>query len=210
MGYKTFVSLNVAVIGENSKAITMAKKLATAGHAVALGCKNKELDKLLTSKSHVEQASIEDAAAWADVIIICADPAEVREIAYLLDDVRRKVIVDATFANSENADDNVNTTNAIKAITGSPMVVKTFNCTAYREMISPLFKGQRIDMFVAGNSIKAKALVKILANDLGCKNCLDFGDDSTLPLLEEMAKCWHNMSQKEDVAQKLAPVVVRK
>ncbi|MDR3678649.1 MAG: NAD(P)-binding domain-containing protein [Flavipsychrobacter sp.] len=214
MGYKTFVSLNIAVIGEGRKVISLAKRLANVGHNISIGWKDggAKDQKIMGSRlgDCISFAHITDAAAEADVIIISAAASHVREIAYLLDDVRRKVIVDSTFILPEAFEENINTINAITAITGSPFVVKSFNCSGYQNLIDPLFKGQSVDSFVAGNSIKAKAVVKILARDLGYSNCYDFGNDTTIPLLEEMAKCWHNLSQRANMTKKVAGVVVKK
>jgi len=213
MSYKTFVSLDIAVIGEGKKVRSLAKRLATAGHNPCIGWKDhgaKDQREMANFAGNITFASIEDSATAADIIIISTPATDVREVAYLLDDVRNKVILDSSFVIDGASDDNINTINAIISITGSPHVAKSFSCSGYQHIIKPLFKGHSIDSFVAGNSKKAKEITKILAKDLGYTNCYDFGDSTTIPLLEEMAKGWHNLSLRNSIGHKVAKVVVKK
>ncbi len=211
MSYKTFVSLDIAVIGQGKKVRSLAKKLADVGHAPCIGWKDggaKDSEEM--AGLNVRFANIEESAADADVIIVCTPATEVREVAYLLNDVRSKIILDSSFVIAGAADDNINTINAIIAITGTPYVAKSFSCSGYQHIIKPLFKGRSIDSFVAGNCNKAKEITKILAKDIGYTNCYDFGDSTTIPLLEEMARGWHNLSLRASIGQKVAMVVVKK
>jgi predicted dinucleotide-binding enzyme len=214
MGYKPFVSLSIALIGNGLKVVSLARRLTVVGHIVNIGWKESDTKGVIELNSQLKNVvsftNIAEAACNADAIIITAEAKDVREIAYMLGDVRDKIIIDSTFTIPGPLGENIHTIYALIAITGSPYVVKSFNCTGYRNLIDPLFKGLCVDSFVAGNSIKAKALVRILAQDLGYSNCYDFGDDTTIPLLEEMTICWHNLSLRENMAQKVSRIVTVK
>jgi len=206
MGYKTFASMNVAIIGATKTTEVLAEKLADAGHEVLIAVKENGRqinEQLLELYDNINVYGIAEAAALADIIIIACISPEVREIAYLLDDVRHKVIVDCTITVSMDAEQEVNTMNAIRAITGSAHVVKCFNAQKYKHLLQPLFNGVPIDFFVAGDSKKAKEAVKILSKDMDVLNCYDFGGNDEIAFLDAMARCWYEYTKTYGVVHPL-------
>jgi len=197
MGYKTFVSMNVAVVGIGKVSEHYAIELAMAGHQVFRAWTDPELLTVSVTEEEFDNifsCDIEEAAAAADLIIIATEPKDAREVAYWLNDVRRKVIIDATADVHTDSDDATNTVNAIRSITGSQHIVKVVNTTRYGNLLQSLFSGNTPGMLVAGDGKKAKAVTKILADDMEILNCSDFGGDETILLLDEMAKCWNKLS----------------
>jgi predicted dinucleotide-binding enzyme len=128
--------------------------------------------------------SIAEAAANADIVIIATTAGEVREAAYHLGDVRRKVVID--YSNFVTGDMH-HTAAAITAITHCLHVAKCFAPTGYEDMIIPHINEAGIDMFVAGSSKKAKAVVNMLAADMGYNNHYDLGGNGAVKILDEMA-----------------------
>ena len=193
MGYKQFVSMNIAVIGSGETAGDYAGGFAFAGHQVFMATRegdNAVIDPLLENLSNITICSIGDAAAVADLIVIATAPKDVREVAYWLGDIRKKVIIDAT-ANVHASDDElVNTVTGIQAITGSPHVVKVFTSRGYEQVLKPLFRRGVIDVMMAGDSKKAKEVTKIMALEMGMESFYDFGGNDALPLFNAMTKCW--------------------
>lgn len=207
MSYKSFVSMNIAIMGAGKKSETLARSLAAAGHEIFMGLKNYDNPisyYLRDTYENINITSVEQAAAMADIIIIATPLDEVRKTAYLLDDVRRKVVIDVTTSVSVKSEEYLNSLNAIRSITGSQHVVKCLNCQGYKNLISPLFGNKDIDMLVVGGSKKSKEIVKILSEDLGMKNVFDFGDNDATLLLDEMAKCWHNIAVKQKMGRKIS------
>ena len=51
-----------------------------------------------------------------------------------------------------------------------------------------------IDMFVAGDSEKGKAVVKQLATDAGFGECYDIGGNDKFQLMEQFAWFWINLA----------------
>jgi predicted dinucleotide-binding enzyme len=191
--------MNIAVIGRGKVCEALAKELALSGHSVFIGTRSEFeyiSEELLDVYENICPATIEYAGAIADVIILATPIEEVREAAYLLDDVRDKVIIDLTSFNLTRFGIYTNTLNAIKSITGSPNVVKCFNNTGYEHLIDPKVSETSIDMFMAGDSKKAKQMASLLARDLGFDECKDIGDASTVQQLDEMTMEWHNISIK--------------
>ena len=206
MGYKRFVSLNVAVIGEGNVSDVYTAALNVAGHEVFLAGTG-EINSLWQHADNVTVCSIEEAAERADFIIIATEPKNVREVAYWLGDVRGKVIIDVTANVVCNDNDRVNTARAIAAITGAPHITKIFNTAGYEQLLKPIFGKQQVQMILAGDSRKAKEITKIIAKELGINKFYDFGGDNTLPLFEEMTKCWRDMlTPEENLVSKLRKV----
>ena len=199
MGYKTFVSMNIAIIGCGEIAEAYAAGFAYAGHEVFVALKNGQKGHLsadLNAFENVQLCSIEAAAEVADLIIIATPPKDVREVAYWLGDVRQKVIIDATGNVFAHDDELVKTVCAIGAITGSQLVVKVFQTAGFEQLLKPIFREEKVELILAGDSKKAKEATKILFRDLGMTHSFDFGDSNTVPLFNELTKCCRNLTQK--------------
>lgn len=199
-----FASMNVAIIGTSEVAESYASAFAAAGHNVHMAWKDsdkKGVDPLLYQLHNINFCSIEEAADIADLIIIATSPIDVREVAYWLGDVRRKVIIDATGNVFATADEQVRTVCAIKSITGSPHVVKVFHTRGYEQMLAPLFKGERIEMILLGDCKKAKELTRIFTKELGIRYWYDFGGSEAIPLFNAMTACWRQLALEQMIVR---------
>jgi len=192
--------MKIALIGTGDIAEAYALRYAESGHEVLMAWKgnNKGISPALAMIENISTCSIEEAAYQADMIVIATSPADVREVAYWLGDVRGKVIIDATANIHVNLDEQVNTFWAIKAITGSLHIVKVFTTRGYEQLLKPLFKHERIQLIMVGDSRKAKEIVKILTLDLGTKDFFDMGGSETITLFNEMTAGWRKLVQAHD------------
>src|SRR6202012_689917 len=93
------------------------------------------INPLWEHSDNVHTCSIEEAAEAADFIIIATAPKDVREVAYWLGDIRRKVIIDATANVSTEESERINTSAAISSITGSQHIAKVFNTEGYEQLL---------------------------------------------------------------------------
>ena len=84
----------------------------------------------------------------------------------------------------------INTITAIKAITGSPFVVKCYNCNGFESMLTDKKTEKPADMYLAGDSIKAKEVAKVLVRELGFDNCFDYGGDNCVEELDNLSLQW--------------------
>jgi predicted dinucleotide-binding enzyme len=209
MGLRAFVSMNIAVIGNCRTTAMVAEKLARAGHKIYIGLVDGQPDNVTFSEymENIYFDTIEDAAEISELIIITAPVEKVREVAYLMGDVRKKVIVDISSNHYGKPDQYIYSVRAIRAITGAEHVIKAYspsdNEIAFAEK-------ELRDLFLAGDSKKAKAFLTIIAADLGYKNIYDFGDQETIPMLEDMARCWRNLAITQKMGEKIAFKIVRR
>ncbi len=211
MGYKAFASMCVAVIGNEKLSAVLAQGLALADHEVFIGIKEDQsiyFDFLVDEFDNIHVTTVGDAAEHADLIIMAAAPDDVREMAYLLDDVRSKVIIDVSNMNASVGKAYLNTLHAIKAITGSRHLVKCFNAAGFQPLAG-ISGDNKIEMFVAGDDLKAKETAKIIARDLGFADCHDFGGSDSVPLLDEMAICYHHLAARQEQGEKIAITISR-
>lgn len=207
---KKFASMTIAIVGITQIALEYAAGFAKSGHEVMIAGKNGEdvvLSPTLEAMPNVQVASIEYAAAIADLVLIAVPPADVREVAYWLGDVRKKVIIDVTGNVFSGIEPQVKTICAIKAITGSPHIVKVFNTNGYERLMKPLFMGAELDLILVGDSKKAKEITKILAVELNMKYFYDFGGNDDILLFNEMTRCLRNLLQQhQEKAPSLVPI----
>jgi predicted dinucleotide-binding enzyme len=61
-------------------------------------------------------------------------------------------------------------------------------------MQNPDYGALRLDMFMAGDSEKAKTIARQLAEDIGFETCYDFGGADQVVLLEKFALSWINLA----------------
>jgi 8-hydroxy-5-deazaflavin:NADPH oxidoreductase len=196
MGYKSLVCLNVGIVGGGRVAEALASGFAKVGHNVFIGRKGMITEEKAGS-DNITYTDIGTAAGVADVLIMTLPMDEVREVAYMLGDIRRKVIVDVTSFSMTRFGQYVNTASVLKSITGCQHIVKCYNKTGYEELVNEELVSEGVDVFVASDSRKGKEIVKLLAKDLCLGECYDFGGNEVIKMLDEMSICWHNRSVKE-------------
>ncbi len=200
MNFKKLVSMNIAIIGNTNAAVMYAIEFANAGHEIFMACCEKNNVKYTNIPEVVEGitfCSISEAAEIADLIIIATQPKDVREAAYWLGDVRRKVIIDVTANVYAPEEELVKTVCAIKSITGSPHVIKVFHTKGYEAILKPLFGGANVEMLLLSDSNKAKEITKIMAVELGISLFYDFGNSENIALFNEITKCWRRLKLEQ-------------
>jgi 8-hydroxy-5-deazaflavin:NADPH oxidoreductase len=193
------LSMKIAVIGTSETSVIYSTSFALAGHEVFIA--DKETKESFTGKpffktfENIHFCNIEDASAEADIIFVTAQAKDVREAAYLMGDVREKLIIDASANVKTGTDEHVNTLAAIRAITGAKNVVKVFSTKGYEELLRPLFKGKNTRMILVGER-KAKEVAKIMTKDLDINTYYDFGGPEAAPLFDLMTTAWRDLANR--------------
>ena len=154
--------------------------------------------------------AIAEASANAEVIMIAAVPRAVKDIATQLGDVSNKIIIDAMNFVRTKPEPFSNTTEALLNLTNCKDIVKCFNTTGAENMGNPIYKGQGIDMFFAGDSEKAKKVAEQLAKDLGFDNVYNIGGSDKFNLMEQFALSWINLAIMQGYGRDFAFKVVKR
>ncbi|MCF8325430.1 MAG: NAD(P)-binding domain-containing protein [Leadbetterella sp.] len=204
--------MKIAIIGSGNVGGALAKQWIKAGHTVLIGANlplsEKNL-KLATQIGEDRFSSIEHAVKQSEVILIATPPAVIFEIIDQIGDVSNKIIIDATNSVLKGPEPYKTVYHVLDDKTKAE-VVKCFNSTGFENMLNPVYDGQGIDMFMAGDSEKAKSVAKTLALDAGFGACIDFGKSDKVELLEKFALSWINLAILQGHGRDMAFKVVRR
>jgi 8-hydroxy-5-deazaflavin:NADPH oxidoreductase len=195
--------MKIAIIGTGNIGAALATKWASKGHIISLGVKDennfKGIDLLKNENTKV--FSIKEAVSVSDVILIATPPTAIFEIAEQLGDVTGKIIIDAT-------------NNVAQKINPYPTVyhflVKCFNSTGFENIADTNYNGEAIDMFMAGDSEKAKSVAEQLTLDAGFGACVNFGNADKVELLEKFALSWINLAIMQGQGRNMAFKIVKR
>lgn len=189
--------MKIAIIGTGNVGGALATKWAQKGHDILLGVRNTAEFKgmELLNNPNTEAMGIPEAVSKAEVILLAVPATMAVEVVQGLGDTGSKVIIDSMNIVMGKGPQGFNTsTDAILAHTATRDVVKCFNTTGYNNMLNPLYGDTAIDMFVAGDSVKGKAIAIQLAKDAGFGECLDVGGNDKFQLMEQFAWFWINLA----------------
>jgi predicted dinucleotide-binding enzyme len=201
--------MKICIIGSGNVGSALAVGFKKAGHEVTFGVRdiNAFKGKANAEAHQIDVALQADAVKSAEVIILATPAQLAHEVAASLGNVADKIIIDtmnAVFAKPANYN---NATDAILDNCNCKDVVKCFNTTGAENMANPVYHGEGIDMFVAGNSVKGKEVATKLAKDIGFAEVYDCGGNEKFGLMEQMAMAWINLAmmqkQGRDIAFKI-------
>jgi hypothetical protein len=197
--------MKISIIGAGNVGGALARRWAAAGHTILLGVRDAASPRVraLLGPS-ISAASIPEAVAGAEVILIAAPPESTRSIVDAMGSTAGKIIIDAMNSIRTRAGEFGSTAEALRTWTGNPDVVKCFNAAGYNIMANPVFEGETADMFMAGSSVRGKDVARRLALEAGFGACHDFGGDDRIPLLEQMALIWINLAMVQGLGREIA------
>ncbi|MBG9377948.1 NAD(P)-binding domain-containing protein [Panacibacter sp. DH6] len=204
--------MKIAVIGSGNVGGALAQQWIKAGHTVLIGANfplsGKSIE-LATKIGEDRFAVIENAVKQCDVILIATPATAIFDIIQQMGDVSGKVIIDASNAVMKGPEPYPTVYHCLADRT-SAAIVKCFNTTGFENMLNPVYNNERIDMFMAGDSDKAKETARQLALDCGFGGCIDFGKADKVVLLEQFALSWINLAIMQGNGRDMAFKVVRR
>ena len=197
--------MKIAIIGTGNIGSTLGMKWLQAGHEIIIGARdtNNIKGEALAAEKNVTVQSINNAAASADVILIATPAQVITDVIKELGDVNNKIIIDATNTVRIKPDGYDNAFEALTQLTKAA-VVKCFNTTGFDNMANTIYRGEAIDMFMAGDNSQAKTIAKQLALETGFADCIDFGGNDKVALLEQFALCWINLAMMQGMGRNIA------
>jgi predicted dinucleotide-binding enzyme len=205
--------MNITIIGAGNVGGALAVAFRKAGHSVIFGVKDPAIHfkgKELADQFSFPYFSVKKAVERSEVIVVSIPAQFAAELAKGLGDVSDKIIIDTMNAVFMKPEGFTNTADAILANCNTAGVVKCFNSTGFENMVNPVYDGQGIDMFVAGNSEKGKQVAKQLATDIGFANCYDFGGNDKFFALEQFAFAWINLAIIQKHGRDIAFKIVKR
>ena len=204
--------MNITIIGTGNVGGALAKRLSE-NHTITLGVRNSEDFKgleLLNYSNNISAKSIEESVKNSEIIIISVPAQYAAETANSLGDVSGKIIIDTMNTVFMKLEGFTNTTDAILANCNTADVVKCFNSTGFENLFNPIYDGNGIDMFTAGNSEKGIEIATQLAKEIGFENVYHFGGNDKFYLMEQFAFSWINLAIIQKQGRNLAFKVVKR
>ncbi len=202
--------MKIAIIGSGNVGGALAQQWIKAGHTVLIGAKFPLSEKniqLATIIGEDRFTSIQSAVQQCTVVLIAMPPTAVFDIIDQLGDMSGKTLIDATNAIRQKPMPYDTVYHALTAKT-TGNVVKCFNSTGFENMLNPIYHGEKLDMFMAGDSETAKQTAQQLALDAGFGACWDFGKGDKVVLLEQFALSWINLAIMQGYGRDIAFRVV--
>lgn len=204
--------MKIAIIGSGNVGGALAQQWIKAGHTVLIGAQFPLSEKNITLATKIGEDRFTDisrAVQQCDVILIATPPAAIFSIIDQMGDVAGKIIIDATNSIMKSPEPYTTVYHCLADKT-TAAVVKCFNTTGFENMLDPVYHGEKIDMFMAGDSDEAKAVARQLALDCGFGTCIDFGKADKVALLEKFALSWINLAIMQGHGRGMAFKVVRR
>jgi 8-hydroxy-5-deazaflavin:NADPH oxidoreductase len=204
--------MNIAIIGSGNVGGALAQQWINAKHTVLIGAKFPLSDKNIKLASEIGEdkfSSIQNAVKQSEVILIATPPTAIFEIFEKLGDLSNKIVIDATNSIMKSPEPYKTVYHFLADKTQAELV-KCFNTTGFENMLNPIYNNQGIDMFMAGDGEKAKAVAKQLALDCGFGSCIDFGKSNKVELLEKFALSWINLAIMQGNGRNMAFKVIRR
>ncbi|HXQ29537.1 MAG TPA: NAD(P)-binding domain-containing protein [Gemmatimonadales bacterium] len=195
--------MKIGIIGSGVVGQALGSGFAALGHAVTLGTREPDSDKLKLWRkeagSQATTASFAETAAAGEVLVLATSWAGTENAIRLADPTNfaGKVVIDVTnpLAMRPNAPPSLavgHTDSAGERVQGwlpLAFVVKAFNIVGNAHMFRPQFPGGPPDMFIAGNSAPAKRTVSDILTAFGWE-VIDVGGIESARYLESLAMLW--------------------
>jgi 8-hydroxy-5-deazaflavin:NADPH oxidoreductase len=203
--------MKIAIIGTGNVGGALATQWSKKNHEIFLGVndENNFKGQQLLKNNNTNVFSIAEAIEKSEVILLAIPPTAIFEILNSLQNVNGKIIIDATNSVFKKPDPFATVYHCLVEKTNAE-VVKCFNSTGFENMLQPNYNGTSIDMFMAGDSSKAKDVAKQLAIDAGFESCFDFGKSDKVELLEQFALSWINLAIMQGNGRDMAFKVLRR
>ena len=166
--------MNVAILGTGNMGAGLASVLAAANHEVAIGARDPAKAAALAEKigSQAVGGGIAAAVKLADVVILALPYDAVGDALKAAGDLTGKVLVD--LSNPITADfkeltigHSTSAAEEIQKLAPRAFVVKAFNTVFAQLLPREARDGKTLQVFVAGDEVKAKARVSALAQSIG-------------------------------------------
>jgi len=183
--------MKIAIIGHGNVGGALAKNWVQKGHNIIIGTRKKNDEKAAALAQHpdIAIAPIQEAVAETEVLLVAVPAKATDDVVETIGEVADKVLIDAT-----NSVGQPSTAFDVFQSKTQADVVKCFNTTGYENMRNPVYGMDAADMFMAGDSERAKKVAKQLALDAGFAECYDFGGSDQVKALEHLAFAWINLA----------------
>lgn len=209
--------MRIGIIGAGSVGGALGRGWAKRGHEVVFGVRDPgkpEMAKLLHQAEGARAASVAEAAAFGEVVVLATPWGGTRDAVQQAGDLAGKVLLDCTNPLTSDLSGldvppGSSAAQQIAAWAPGARVVKIFNTTGANNMADPIYDEQPATMFFCGDDGEAKAVASHLAADLGFEP-IDAGPLREAPLLESLALLWIHLAYRQKLGREIAFQLMRR
>lgn len=193
--------MNIGIVGSGNIGGTLGQHWAKAEHEVMFSSRNPEDLKSMADAVGAKIGTVENAAAFGDVILLAIPFGKVAEVAQQTGRLDNKILIDATnpypqrdgdVARRVIEDDAQTATGYVAEQFPGAHTIKAFNSIYYRVLAEQAFRSgnDRVAVQICGDDSQAKQTVKQLIEDIGFAP-QDIGDLSSSTLFEPNAPLYN-------------------
>jgi 8-hydroxy-5-deazaflavin:NADPH oxidoreductase len=207
--------MKVLVIGAGNMGAGFVKQLTAAGHQVSVAARDGGKAQALAQQYGAKAVAIASAANSVDAIVVATPYEQAASALNSAGDVAGKVVIDIT--NPLTADymgltvgHSTSAAEEIARATGAE-VVKAFN-TIFAQVLAEganLGNGQKVTVFIASDSERAKLIARALAESMGFQ-VMDAGGLKNARYLEPVAGLNIYFGYGAGLGTSIAPTWIRK
>jgi predicted dinucleotide-binding enzyme len=214
--------MKIAIIGSGNVGGTLGSRWAQLGHEVQFGVRHiadaKYRDLIEKSGSNAKLASIPEAVAFADVVLLATPWEATSSVLSSAGSMVGKVLIDAT--NPVTMGPNIlkdgllvgHTTSAAEQVAAwapGARVVKAFGTVGWPVMAEPKINGVPALLLIAGDEQQAKSMVVELGQQLGF-DVRDAGGLEVARLLEPFGMLWIHLAFAMGYGTEFAFQIIRR
>jgi 8-hydroxy-5-deazaflavin:NADPH oxidoreductase len=208
--------MTIGIIGAGQVGLALGRNLVSHGEQVHFGVPDpaKYAGAVAALGAAARVASVAQAVAAADIVILAVPFAAAQQVAQSVADWHDTILVDATNPLAPGlAGLALGTTTSgaeqIAQWARGARVVKAFNTTGAENLAAPRYPGAAVFMPVAGDDAEARSRVVALAVRLGF-GAYDAGPLAAARYLEPFAMTWIHLAIKRGMGRDFAFALVRR
>jgi predicted dinucleotide-binding enzyme len=188
--------MDVTILGTGAMARSLGVRLVRGGHSVTVVGRDetsaqtlaRDLRSLTRGGAFVRSGWLADARLRDPVVVLAVPHAGAfAVIDYLRDQLAGRIVIDVTNRFRQAVDAPSGAEELAQRLPPGARLVKAFNTIFASNLLTGQTVGQPLDVFMAGDDARAKAVVAQLARDGGMEP-LDVGPLSHARELEGMAR----------------------
>lgn len=170
--------MKIGIIGSGNIGGTLGQHWAHVGHEVMFSSRNPEKLKPIAAEVGAKTGTVEEAAAFSDVVLLAIPFGKVPEVAQQIGRLNNKILIDATnpypqrdgdIAQQVIDNDSQTATGYVAKQFLGVRTIKAFNSIYFKVLAEQAFKSgdERIAIQICGDDPQAKQTVAQLIADIG-------------------------------------------
>ena len=208
--------MKIGIIGTGRLGSALGKIWAEKGHMIMFGSRDPQNAKKLANStgSNASGGTYEEAAKFGVVVILAVPWSGAKESIKTAGDLDGKIIVDSTTTAAPHLGGTLIgvTPSAAEKVAKwavGAKVIKAVHTIGVESLNKLQFGSQQASLFICGDSLEAKSIVRTLGEDIGFE-VIDAGPLTNARLTEPLAMLWIELAYKQGMGTDIAFKLLRR